>query len=203
MLKQHTSESSLNWHGLTWIGGTFESDTGGTFHSDMPGTFQSAADGTFVSAIDGTFQSDMSGTFGPMLSNKGTSMLLINTERGLKELPTDNKIKYVNASYEDAKKYNRACIVPVSPHPKRVLFFEKLQKTDNIVRLIDKTLSPRLIKKVLLNLKILINKLSNRRQKEDKLSIYITEPVINSICFRNKKHGWKNYLINIEIKEKE
>lgn len=68
MLKQHTSESSLNWHGLTWIGGTFESDTGGTFHSDMPGTFQSAADGTFVSAIDGTFQSDMSGTFGPMLS---------------------------------------------------------------------------------------------------------------------------------------
>ncbi len=69
MLKQHTSESSLNWHGLTWIGGTFESDTGGTFHSDMPGTFQSAADGTFVSAIDGTFQSDMSGTFGPLLSN--------------------------------------------------------------------------------------------------------------------------------------
>lgn len=68
MLKQHTSESSLNWHGLTWIGGTFESDTGGTFHSDMPGTFQSAADGTFVSAIDGTFQSDMSGTFGPLLS---------------------------------------------------------------------------------------------------------------------------------------
>lgn len=68
MLKQHTSESSLNWHGLIWIGGTFESDTGGTFHSDMPGTFQSAADGTFVSAIDGTFQSDMSGTFGPMLS---------------------------------------------------------------------------------------------------------------------------------------
>ena len=68
LLKQHTSESSLNWHGLTWIGGTFESDTGGTFHSDMPGTFQSAADGTFVSAIDGTFQSDMSGTFGPMLS---------------------------------------------------------------------------------------------------------------------------------------
>ena len=57
-----------NWHGLTWIGGTFESDTGGTFHSDMPGTFQSAADGTFVSAIDGTFQSDMSGTFGPLLS---------------------------------------------------------------------------------------------------------------------------------------
>ena len=75
MLKQHTSESSLNWHGLTWIGGTFESDTGGTFHSDMPGTFQSAADGTFVSAIDGTFQSDMSGTFGPMLSadDKGLS----------------------------------------------------------------------------------------------------------------------------------
>ena len=66
----HTSESSLNWHGLTWIGGTFESDTGGTFHSDMPGTFQSAADGTFVSAIDGTFQSDMSGTFGPLLSYK-------------------------------------------------------------------------------------------------------------------------------------
>ena len=70
LLKQHTSESSLNWHGLTWIGGTFESDTGGTFHSDMPGTFQSAADGTFVSAIDGTFQSDMSGTFGPLLSTK-------------------------------------------------------------------------------------------------------------------------------------
>ena len=69
LLKQHTSESSLNWHGLTWIGGTFESDTGGTFHSDMPGTFQSAADGTFVSAIDGTFQSDMSGTFGPLLSS--------------------------------------------------------------------------------------------------------------------------------------
>ena len=68
MLKQHTSESSLNWNGLTWIGGTFDSDTGGTFHSDMPGTFQSAADGTFVSAIDGTFQSDMSGTFGPLLS---------------------------------------------------------------------------------------------------------------------------------------
>ena len=68
LLKQHTSESSLNWHGLSWIGGTFESDTGGTFHSDMPGTFQSAADGTFVSATDGTFQSDMSGTFGPMLS---------------------------------------------------------------------------------------------------------------------------------------
>lgn len=84
MLKQHTSESSLNWHGLTWIGGTFESDTGGTFHSDMPGTFQSAADGTFVSAIDGTFQSDMSGTFGPMLSTKGLefdTVVVLNAHR--------------------------------------------------------------------------------------------------------------------------
>ena len=86
LLKQHTSESSLNWHGLTWIGGTFESDTGGTFHSDMPGTFQSAADGTFVSAIDGTFQSDMSGTFGPLLSpdswKNGQNSLFLSWKSG-------------------------------------------------------------------------------------------------------------------------
>lgn len=139
-----------------------------------------------------------------MYDNKGTSMLLINTERGLQELPSDNTVKYVDASYEDVKKYNRACIVPVSPHPKRALFFDKLQKTDNVVRLIDKTLSSSLIKRSVIELKILIKKLLDKRQwGGDKLSIYMTEPVINSICFRNKEHGWKNYHMNIEIKEKE
>lgn len=78
MLKQHTSESSLNWHGLTWIGGTFESDTGGTFHSDMPGTFQS----------------DMSGTFGPLLSdilerrNYLVEKLVTTPQEVLNEMPS-------------------------------------------------------------------------------------------------------------------
>ena len=62
LLKQHTSESSLNWHGLTWIGGTF------------------------VSAIDGTFQSDMSGTFGPLLSpdswKNGQNSLFLSWKSG-------------------------------------------------------------------------------------------------------------------------
>lgn len=96
-----------------------------------------------------------------MYDNKGTSMILINTEHGLKELPYDN-IKYINADYEDAKKYNRACIVSVSPHSKRALFFDKLQKTDNVVRLIDRTLSPSLIKRSVIELKILMKKLSNK-----------------------------------------
>ena len=108
MLNQHTSESSLNWHGLTWIGGTFESDTGGTFHSDMPGTFQSAADGTFVSAIDGTFQSDMSGTFGPLLSLTGSATARTSRDsfpepgqRKTKSLPSStNQVRLEPTSYK-------------------------------------------------------------------------------------------------------
>lgn len=135
-----------------------------------------------------------------MYDNKGTSMLLINTEKGLKTLPSDGIVKYVNASYEDAKKYNKACIVSISPNPKRTIFFEKLQKTTCVTKLIDNTLSPSFLKKYVIAFKMLIKNLLNSKNWGGNLNASITNPEIISIDFRNKKPGWKCYQLVIKIK---
>lgn len=76
-----------------------------------------------------------------MYDDKGTSMLLINTEMGIKELPSDKSVIYAKANYDDAKQYNKACIVSVTPHLKREEFFDQLQNTTDVIKLIDKTLA--------------------------------------------------------------
>lgn len=94
-----------------------------------------------------------------MSDDKGTSLLLVNTEKGVLELPSDEYVRYAKAQYDSVKTYNKAYIISVTPHPKREVFFEQLQKTNNVIKLIDKTLAPsfgRQCKKRLKQLKELI-----------------------------------------------
>lgn len=134
-----------------------------------------------------------------MSDDKGTSLLLVNTEKGVLELPSDEYVRYAKAQYDSVKTYNKAYIISVTPHPKREVFFEQLQKTNNVIKLIDKTLAPsfgRQCKKRLKQLKELIVCGGGIFQNESNV---IKNPKIISIVFRSKIHGWKGYQIEIIV----
>lgn len=144
-----------------------------------------------------------------MYDDKGTSMLFINTEKGLNELPSEEYVKYANANYEEAEKYNKACIFSAVPNPKRTIFFEHLQRTKNVVKLINKILAPSIVRQYVRFIKSIFKKLQENQHKQRNLSvdsrinINIDEPEISEIIFRNKNNGWKNYQMSIKIKNKE
>lgn len=140
-----------------------------------------------------------------MYDDKGTSMLFINTEKGKQALPSNDEVKYIYANYEDAKKYNKACIASASPHHKREKFFNQLQETNDVIKLIEKTLAPSYIKQLIKALKKQLKKINKNvppiEEKINKSIIYHTQPIITSIEFRNKKSGWKDYQMKITIKD--
>ena len=64
-----------------------------------------------------------------MNDNKGTSLVIINTEKGKRLFEKiKNKMKYEKVNIEDAIKYNPSITVSVNENPKRTEFFEILKK---------------------------------------------------------------------------
>lgn len=78
-----------------------------------------------------------------MDDDKGTSLLFVHTAKGKEALDFEG-MKYADASYDEALKFNPAIIRSAIIHKKRDDFFSKIDKTTNIIKLIDKELCPSL-----------------------------------------------------------
>lgn len=76
-----------------------------------------------------------------MDDDKGTSLLIVRTEKGKQALDF-TQTTYTESTYEDAFRFNPAIEKSVTAHPKRIDFFNKLDKTKDLTRLIDRELSP-------------------------------------------------------------
>jgi len=90
--------------------------------------------------------------------DKGICCLMVNTDKGGQLLSSKEWVEYRKSDYSTVIKYNIACVVSVAPNLKRKLFFDKYQKTNSLIRLIDNILTPPLLRKGLSFAKRLVNK---------------------------------------------
>lgn len=75
-----------------------------------------------------------------MDDDKGTSLVLINTEKGVKIFPDDDL--WCESTTMDALHYNSAYYNSSKPNPKRDAFFAELSEEANLHNLIEKVLQP-------------------------------------------------------------
>lgn len=73
--------------------------------------------------------------------DKGTGLVLINTEKGNEALDW-SRLDYVEATLNEARSYNGGFSPYTNPHPKRTQFFEKLDSAESVIDLINLSLKP-------------------------------------------------------------
>ena len=78
-----------------------------------------------------------------MDDDKGTSLLIIRTEKGQKALDF-TQMAYTASTYDDAFRFNPAIEKSAVPHHKRADFFKRLDTTKDLIKLINRELSPSL-----------------------------------------------------------
>lgn len=84
----------------------------------------------------------------PLLDDdKGTSLVLVHTEKGNKALLRD-KLMWASANYEDVIRYNPSLEESAICHPKRTMFFLALNEQTNIHKVIGKCLLPPLKERI-------------------------------------------------------
>ena len=76
-----------------------------------------------------------------MDDDKGTGLVLVNTDKGRQALDWSNVTKK-ESSIEVASKYNGGLLSITKPHPKRTDFFAALDASPSVIDLIDKSLRP-------------------------------------------------------------
>lgn len=82
-----------------------------------------------------------------MDDDKGTGLVMINTEKGAKMIDF-SQIIFHEEKYEDALKYNPAIEKSVVAHLNRNLFFRKLDKSKSVIELIEKQLRPSFTRRI-------------------------------------------------------
>ena len=97
--------------------------------------------------------------------DKGICCLMVNTDKGRQLLSSKEWIEYRKSDYSTVIKYNMACVVSVAPNLKRKLFFDKYQRTNSLIRLIDNILTPPLFRRGLSFAKRLVNKVFHFHKK--------------------------------------
>lgn len=145
--------------------------------------------------------------------NKGTGLVLINTDKGNEALDW-SKLYYVEATLDEARPYNGGLSPQTKSHPMRMEFFEKLDKTESVIDFIDSSLKPSFKQKVKILpgickrfiIKMLKSKIGGGKTERIELSYVaaLSLPVISqgniiAINFRNKDRGWKQYRMEIVI----
>lgn len=94
-----------------------------------------------------------------MFDNKGTSLIFINTDRGINALDKD-RIIWKETLYSDAATiYNPGISCIIKPHPKRDFFFLNQDKYTSIIALIDKVTQPSIKQRLKISIKHLIKDL--------------------------------------------
>ena len=76
-----------------------------------------------------------------MDDDQGTSLVLINTDKGASSLPSDN-IKITEEEFHAAIKKNSAWSNPAAPHHRRAEFFRHLTTEKGIIKQIAYALRP-------------------------------------------------------------
>ncbi len=114
------------------------------------------------------------------------------------------------------KPLNPACYRSCLKHPKREKFFSRLDE-ENLLSLIEYTTRIPFKQKVRIQLgkckSLVVNMLTSHSgggqagiSESDaynhKLSFIIDTPQITDVCFRSKSAGWKNYEMEIRVKQK-
>lgn len=148
-----------------------------------------------------------------MDDDKGTSLVLIHTEKGNNALRRD-KIIWTSANYEEVLRFNPSWYKPAASHPKRDEFFLAFNDQTDLHALIDKFLRLPLKKRVkkifkypLIVCKKLIIRLiggvgggkvlvTTQIPSCDTNSLHI-----QSVKFRSKIHSWKRYEMEIQLSE--
>lgn len=151
--------------------------------------------------------------FPEMDDDKGTGLVLINSEKGKYSLDW-KQIDFTQTTYERIKPLNPACYRLPKIHPKREEFFRKLDHV-NLLDLIDDCTKPTLTKryrKILSICKCMIIRVIRGGKDEliqndnniiidhYQLSNSLSNPNIISVSFRNKDNGWKRYCMEIKVK---
>lgn len=143
--------------------------------------------------------------FPEMDDDKGTGLVLVNTESGKAALDV-TQMKVLETTYERIKPLNPACFRSSKQHSKREEFFKRLEKEDLIALINDCTKPPfnqqvRIFKG---RCKSFIKKLLKSAimggvtaSNEPAIS---SNPQIISVCFRCKVNGWRNYNVLIVVK---
>ncbi len=147
-----------------------------------------------------------------MDDDKGTGLVLVNTEKGRQALGW-NKVIKKESSIDVASKYNAGLSPLTKPHPKRPEFFAALDSSPSVINLIDKSLRPpfkKRVRMVLRNYKQMIKRMlltlaggGNEEEVNSNNAVNMNsipyDSKIRSINFRNKKNGWKSYRMEINI----
>lgn len=148
-----------------------------------------------------------------MDDDKGTGLVLVNTERGRTALDW-SKVKLRESSLEVALRYNSSLRFDTNPHPKRMKFFAKLDKSKSVVNLINRCTQPPLKSRIRIRLshckqtifKILRSVIGGGKNNVLNITTVPTSYSLSphssvvSVCFRNKNKGWKTYRMAIVLK---
>lgn len=82
-----------------------------------------------------------------MDDDKGTGLVLVNTQKGYKALDW-SKIIHKETTADSALRHNIAFNYSVTSHPKRIEFFSRMEQENTIIKLIDECLRPTFQKRV-------------------------------------------------------
>ena len=137
--------------------------------------------------------------FPNMDDDKGTSLVFINTDIGARILDL-SRIKYLETEYNKVRNLNKACFCSSSPHPKRDFFFDKLNKGENLIKLIDTCTKPPFKYRVIQFLSR-CKHLCVMGGKKHCNQLDLQRIEFSSICFRNKQKSWRSYNMEIMLKD--
>lgn len=149
-----------------------------------------------------------------MDDDKGTGLILLNTEKGRHSLDW-NKVSFKESAYNVAARYNGGLRSITKPHPKRSDFFAHLDSQTNLVSWIDICLRPtlkqrimRLLRKLKSRVLFALNNLKSGGVKtenptikpSENIPLTLSEARISNVTFRKKDNGWKTYEMEIKLK---
>ena len=139
--------------------------------------------------------------------NKGTSLIFVNSIAGEKIFTTLD-IESKETNYTKIKPLNPACYKSSTKHPKREVFFEKLDNY-NLIQLIDdctkgsiKQQLKRIVKQIVINVENAMGGVNCKNPQEPTSinNVLSQESRIISVNFRNKETGWMKYKFEIILK---
>ena len=148
-----------------------------------------------------------------MDDDKGTGLVLVNTEKGQSALDW-TKTNHKETTSDIAIGHNPAYFRSVAAHPKRAEFFARIDETESVNALIVDCLRPTLKQRLRMSLplcKRMIKRILRFAMGGGKTKIGIQSEEVSihpipenasvaSINFRNKLHGWKSYRMEIKMK---
>lgn len=154
-----------------------------------------------------------------MDDDKGTSLVLVHTEKG-KQIFADAQVKTEVVAYADAFAHNPAIEHSARAHDHRQGFFKRLDQAPDLLQLIDDELKPTLkqqlrmcywrfksiVKRILLGRSIGGGKSQRLNQRTIRRTgvtpVSKSQYEVKAVSFRSKASSWKGYEMKINLYER-